>query len=170
MSVRYVNYIGVPPKGIKVFANRGTSGIDGCVSTAIGAALLTTEPVYLLIGDVAFLYDRNGLLIEDLPQNLKILILNNSGGNIFRIIEGPSTQQNVARLFETRHRFTAEYTALDSKISYDVVLTKEDFFEKSPTFIGSEKMSILEVLTSPVESAQAFKGLKRTLQDQFNRE
>lgn len=166
MSVRYVNFLAIPDKGIKVFANRGTSGIDGCVSTAIGAALAKPdEDVYLLVGDVAFFYDRNGLLIEQLPKNLKIVVLNNSGGNIFRIIEGASAQTEVTRLFETRHSFRAECTAADSKIDYYVANTKEIFKRECAIFIGSDKVAILEVLTSPTESSEAFKFVKNAVQD-----
>jgi hypothetical protein len=90
MSIRYVNVLGGDISDAEVFSNRGTSGIDGCVSTAIGAAMVNQKPTFLIVGDVAFLYDRNGLLINELPQNLKIVVINNAGGNIFRMIDGPT--------------------------------------------------------------------------------
>lgn len=68
MSVRYANLLATENEWSGVFANRGTSGIDGCVSTAIGAARVTGRSTLLIVGDVAFLYDRNGLLIDDLPE------------------------------------------------------------------------------------------------------
>jgi 2-succinyl-5-enolpyruvyl-6-hydroxy-3-cyclohexene-1-carboxylate synthase len=93
MTVRYANYIGIDPKKqIEVFANRGTSGIDGCVSTAVGQSLSTDKLVFLFVGDVAFFYDRNALWNRYLPNNLRIILLNNHGGGIFRMIDGPSKQ------------------------------------------------------------------------------
>lgn len=161
MSVRYVNFLGVPSKGIEVFANRGTSGIDGCVSTAIGAALITSKDVYLIVGDVAFLYDRNGLLMNPLPANLKIILMNNAGGNIFRIIGGSSEQAELERLFETRHTFNCERTAIDSQLEYFKVESFKMLSENMSAFIGSKKASILEFITSPEQSANAFKQAKR---------
>jgi 2-succinyl-5-enolpyruvyl-6-hydroxy-3-cyclohexene-1-carboxylate synthase len=80
MAVRYANYLHLPNiNEVEVFANRGTSGIDGCVSTAVGAALATDAQVYLLVGDVAFFYDRNALWNNFLPSNLTIILENNSG-------------------------------------------------------------------------------------------
>lgn len=167
MSVRYINFLGVPNKGIRVFANRGTSGIDGCVSTAIGAALITTEPVYLIVGDVAFLYDRNGLLLTHLPHNLKIVVLNNAGGNIFRIINGSSTQPEVERLFETRHAFTGEATATDSGMDYFRGDSFSTVTELLSLFTGSNKASVLELITRPEESADAYKNARHYLKSHW---
>lgn len=167
MSVRYVNFLGVPVKGIEVFANRGTSGIDGCVSTAIGAALVSSAPVYLIVGDVAFLYDRNGLLLTPLPENLKIIVMNNAGGNIFRIIDGSSGQNELERLFETRHYFNCESAARESQMDYFQVKSFESISKNINSFIGSKKASILEFITSPEESANAFKNAKNYIRSRW---
>ena len=85
MPVRYASLCGLEAvQQIAVRANRGVSGIDGCLSTAVGAALGTDRLVTLLIGDVAFFYDRNGLWNNYLPANLRIVLFNNHGGHIFR--------------------------------------------------------------------------------------
>lgn len=118
MSVRYANILATETQWSGVFANRGTSGIDGCVSTAIGAAKVNGKPTLLIVGDVAFLYDRNGLLIDNLPQNLKIVVLNNAGGNIFRMIDGPGSLPELETFFETRHAFSARRTCEDLGIAY----------------------------------------------------
>lgn len=90
MPVRYANYLGLPAhKGIEVWANRGTSGIDGCTSTAVGHALNTPHIHTLVTGDMAFFYDRNALWHHHLPANIRIVLLNNHGGGIFRLINGP---------------------------------------------------------------------------------
>src|SRR5690606_8749586 len=72
----------------KLFCNRGTSGIDGSVSTAVGAAVISEDPTLLICGDLSFIYDSNGLWNNYIPKNFRIIILNNSGGGIFRILPG----------------------------------------------------------------------------------
>jgi 2-succinyl-5-enolpyruvyl-6-hydroxy-3-cyclohexene-1-carboxylate synthase len=160
MPIRYVNALGNRVSKVEIFANRGTSGIDGCVSTAIGAAMITDQPVFLLVGDVAFLYDRNGLLIQSLPDNLKIVVLNNSGGNIFRMIDGPATLPELENYFETRHTFTAKRTSEDSHIAYFEADNMESLEDALTAFLQTDKISLLEVFTDPIENAKAWKGLK----------
>ncbi|MFO7632875.1 MAG: 2-succinyl-5-enolpyruvyl-6-hydroxy-3-cyclohexene-1-carboxylic-acid synthase, partial [Caldilinea sp.] len=92
MPIRYANFVGVAPNHVpaQINANRGVSGIDGCVSTAVGAALTSQVLTTLIVGDLAFFYDRNGLWQRTLPPNLRIVLLNNHGGGIFDIIDGPN--------------------------------------------------------------------------------
>ena len=113
MAVRYANILGIPQgRQIEVFANRGTSGIDGCTSTAVGAALAQPErPVVLLTGDVAFFYDRNAFWHNYPTPNLRVVLFNNHGGGIFRLIDGPRQQPELEEFFETRQPLTAENTA-----------------------------------------------------------
>jgi len=160
MPIRYVNALGNQVAEAEIFANRGTSGIDGCVSTAIGAARINNKPTFLLVGDVAFLYDRNGLLLRPLPSNLRIIVMNNSGGNIFRMIDGPAGLPELENYFETRHPFTARNTAADSGIAYYEATKLESFTEILDRFVNSEVTSLLEVFTDPVENTKAWKGLK----------
>lgn len=75
---------------VPTYCNRGVSGIDGCTSTAIGAAIKSALPVILISGDISFSYDIGALGLAPLPDNLKIIVMNNSGGDIFRFI--PSTR------------------------------------------------------------------------------
>ena len=162
MSVRYANYIGVDfKKNIEVFANRGTSGIDGCVSTAVGQALSTDKLVFLLIGDVAFFYDRNGLWNRYLPDNLRIMLLNNHGGGIFRIIEGPNKQQELEDYFETVQDLNAKNTALDANIDYCHVKTEGDLEAKIDSFFSPMgKSKLIEIETNSKTNAEVFKLFK----------
>lgn len=86
-------------KNIKVFANRGTSGIDGSVSTAMGMAQGDSRPHFLLIGDLSMYYDRNGLWHNYIPQDFSIIVMNNSGGGIFKRIKGPKEQAELEEYF-----------------------------------------------------------------------
>ena len=162
MAVRYANYIGVDFKNnIEVFANRGTSGIDGCVSTAVGQALTTDKLVFLLVGDVAFFYDRNGLWNRYLPDNLRIILLNNHGGGIFRIIDGPNKQAELADYFETVQTMNAKNTAEDAGLEYFFANTNESFESYLTDFLSNEgKSKLLEVETNSEKNAEIFKLFK----------
>lgn len=163
MSVRYANVLATENDWSGVFANRGTSGIDGCVSTAIGAARVNGQPTLLIVGDVAFLYDRNGLLIDNLPQNLKIVVLNNAGGNIFRMIDGPGSLPELETFFETRHSFSAQRTCEDSGIAYFRVSDFSGTDAVVKEFLNFNGIALLEAFTDPVENTRAWKALKRAL-------
>jgi 2-succinyl-5-enolpyruvyl-6-hydroxy-3-cyclohexene-1-carboxylate synthase len=167
MPIRYVNALGKRIGASSVFANRGTSGIDGCVSTAIGAAIVNGTATFLIVGDVAFLYDRNGLLINPLPDNLKILVVNNAGGNIFRMIDGPARLPELENYFETRHHFNAKRTSEDSGIAYFSADSLESLETNIKQFIASPGTSLLEVFTDPLENAKAWKGLKQFVRDNW---
>lgn len=166
MSVRYANYIGVDPKkDVEVFANRGTSGIDGCVSTAVGAALSTDKLVFLLVGDVAFFYDRNALWNRYLPNNLRIILLNNHGGGIFRMIDGPSKQPELNDYFETLQTMDARNTALDAEMEYAKVLNFSELETFSLPFLTQEgKAKILEIETNTLINTTVFKEFKANFQ------
>lgn len=86
------------------FCNRGTSGIDGCTSTAAGSAYLSGKPVYLVTGDLAFIYDSNALWTNIPELNLKIIVINNNGGNIFSLIESSPEMDKARNYFETPHK------------------------------------------------------------------
>lgn len=119
MVVRYSNLIGLEKgKNIEVFANRGTSGIDGSLSSAVGCALKTDKIVTCLIGDMSFFYDRNAFWNTYLPDNLRVILINNHGGNIFRIIDGPNKQPEVGDYFETKQNSSAEYFCKENDVEY----------------------------------------------------
>jgi 2-succinyl-5-enolpyruvyl-6-hydroxy-3-cyclohexene-1-carboxylate synthase len=85
----------------------------------VGYARKTNKPVLLLTGETAFLYDRNALWTgEPLPKNLKIVVLNNGGGIIFRLIDGPANLPERDRFFENRHTHTARSAAEDFGLAY----------------------------------------------------
>jgi 2-succinyl-5-enolpyruvyl-6-hydroxy-3-cyclohexene-1-carboxylate synthase len=89
-------------KEVAFFANRGTSGIDGCLSSAAGAAAVGSHPVTLITGDLAFFYDSNGLWHKYLPASFRVIVINNGGGGIFRFIPGPSETPQLEDFFEAK--------------------------------------------------------------------
>lgn len=90
-------------RGLRFFGNRGTSGIDGCTSTAAGAAFATGKTTTLITGDVAFCYDSNAFWNKHLSPALKVIVIDNGGGNIFRYIPGPDSDPALLPWFESPH-------------------------------------------------------------------
>ena len=81
-------------KNIDVYANRGANGIDGIVSTALGMAV--HKRITLLIGDLSFYHDMNGLLMSKLNNiQMNIVLLNNDGGGIFHIYHKKKVQLTI---------------------------------------------------------------------------
>jgi 2-succinyl-5-enolpyruvyl-6-hydroxy-3-cyclohexene-1-carboxylate synthase len=135
-----------------VFCNRGTSGIDGSTSTAIGAAFATKNQTVFITGDLSFFYDSNGLWNSNIPANFRIILVNNSGGGIFKIIPGPKTT-NVASYFETPHCLTAEHLSKMHEFSYEKVFSTASLKEQLEGFYEvSEKPKILEIFTPSGEN------------------
>ncbi len=120
MPVRYANFIGLgdKQKETAVFANRGTSGIDGCTSTAVGHSLACDTPTILITGDMAFFYDRNAFWHNYKLPNLRIVVLNNHGGAIFGMIDGPNQLPEFDEYFITHQRLSARSVALEYDFDY----------------------------------------------------
>lgn len=144
--IRYAQLFSVK-KSINVFCNRGTSGIDGSTSTAIGAAFSSEKQTVFITGDLSFFYDSNALWNAHIPANFRIIIINNSGGGIFKIIPGPSTT-NATAYFETPHCLTAEKLCKMYGFDYQVAATTENVQNELQGFYTpSEKPKILEIFT-----------------------
>ncbi|MEL1244565.1 2-succinyl-5-enolpyruvyl-6-hydroxy-3-cyclohexene-1-carboxylic-acid synthase [Flavobacterium sp. DGU11] len=162
-SIRYAQLFEMR-EDIEVFCNRGTSGIDGSTSTAIGAAVGSQKETVLITGDVSFLYDSNALWNNYIPKDFKIVLINNGGGGIFRILPGHSENEVFNTYFETAHNLTAEHLAKMYGFGYQSASNEHDlktvlysFMEKS----GQPK--ILEIFTPMRENdavlLQYFKAL-----------
>ncbi len=99
-AVRYTQLFEMD-SSITVYCNRGTSGIDGSTSTAIGSSIYENSPTVLLTGDLSFLYDSNALWNAYLRPDFRIILINNGGGGIFRILPGKEETENFKNFFET---------------------------------------------------------------------
>ena len=132
----------------KVFCNRGTSGIDGSMSTAIGAAVGSASPTVFITGDLSFFYDSNALWNKYIPQDFRIILLNNQGGGIFRILPGDKTDPNFEYFFETPHKLTAEHFCEMYNINYQLAANITDLQRKISDFYEkSDVPKLLEVHT-----------------------
>ncbi|KLT70341.1 2-succinyl-5-enolpyruvyl-6-hydroxy-3-cyclohexene-1-carboxylic-acid synthase [Flavobacterium sp. ABG] len=116
-AIRYAQLIDID-SSIEVFCNRGTSGIDGSTSTAIGAAVGSGKQNVFITGDISFLYDSNALWNAYIPKNFKIILINNGGGGIFRILPGHEEKPVFNTYFETSHHLTAEHLAKMYQLRY----------------------------------------------------
>lgn len=168
MAVRYANFVGVNPAqtGIHVYANRGTSGIDGSNSTATGAAMISDRLTYLLTGDLAFFYDRNAFWHNYLPKNLRIIVFNNHAGGIFSLIDGPSRQPELAAYFETEQRLSCASTASEFGFEYTHCADFASLEEAFKTFHEiSEQPKLIEISTDNAINTEVFKSLKAFMAD-----
>ena len=147
-AIRYANLLHTKNENIH-FSNRGTSGIDGSLSTAIGAAQLVGELTFCVLGDISFLYDSNALWNEYIHGNIRIIIVNNSGGNIFRWIPGPKKVNNFEKYFETKHSHNAEILAEMYGLDYFYCQKFDELAAVWPHFISNKnkKAKIMEVQT-----------------------
>lgn len=145
-------------RDLRHYANRGTSGIDGSTSTAIGHALCTDDPVVLITGDVAFQYDNAAFWNDRLPQNLKIVLINNEGGNIFRIIKGPDRIESFERFQETQHQLDFSAVAQMYKLKYSTLTEPADIASRFKTFFKEPGLALLEIKTPRKESPEVLKS------------
>ncbi len=146
-TIRYANLMSLPAE-VEVFCNRGTSGIDGSTSTAIGASIIQKRPTTFISGDLSFFYDSNGLWNNYVPENFKIIILNNSGGGIFRILPGEKHKTYYQTYFETTHQHNASYLAEMFNWEYRSAKTQSELNKELNHFFNLQKQpKILEIFT-----------------------
>jgi len=149
--IRYAQLFSID-KSNTVFCNRGTSGIDGSTSTAIGAAFANKNQTVFITGDISFFYDSNALWNVNIPNNFRIILINNSGGGIFKIIPGPG-KTNALRYFETPHNLTAEHLCKMYEFDYLKADSTTTVAAQLQGFYGtSEKPKILEIFTPSEEN------------------
>ena len=162
--IRYAQLFDMKPT-VEVFCNRGTSGIDGSTSTAIGAGVASGKQTILITGDISFLYDSNALWNNYIPEDFKIILINNGGGGIFRILPGHDETPVFNTYFETTHSHTAEHLAKMYGFEYNIASNAEELEKRLiDLFNESKQPQILEVFTPMLENdkilLQYFKELK----------
>lgn len=153
MPVRHLDFWGRPNgKNIMVYANRGASGIDGNISTALGAgAAHKDQPLVLLIGDVTFYHDMNGLLaIQRCGVPIVIVLLNNNGGGIFRTLPVKDYEPSFTEYFITPHTLDFSHVGPLYGLDHHRLTTRAEFREVFPKAIEAwreGKSTLLEIMT-----------------------
>lgn len=146
-TIRYAQLFDINDSA-EVFCNRGTSGIDGSTSTAVGAAYASRLPTVFLTGDLSFFYDSNALWNNYIPENFKIVVVNNGGGGIFRILPGEKDTKLFDTFFETKHNLNAKQLSEMYGFKYQTIFNKEDLVEKVNDFFSkNDGPALLEIFT-----------------------
>lgn len=145
--IRYAQLFNFDSKN-KIFCNRGASGIDGATSTAVGFAVADSHPTLLITGDIGFFYDSNALWNKYIPNTFRIILVNNGGGDIFKIIPGPDSSNSLEEYFVTRHNRTARLMAQEYNFEYIQAHNQEELLKQLDSFfLSSEKPKLLEINT-----------------------
>lgn len=162
------------PQNTIVCCNRGTSGIDGSLSTAIGfAAGLDEEDEdenerlnFLVIGDLSFFYDMNGLWNPHVSPFMRILLINNNGGEIFRLLPGLKDAKDSLMYVSGVHQTNAEGIASSLGVTYLKARSNEELEESFKEFLSEKRCPmLLEVATDREVSAEVFRAYYHNLKN-----
>ena len=140
-------------KKINSFCNRGTSGIDGCSSTALGYSIKNDNETWFISGDVSFLYDSNAWW-NNYRSNIKIIVINNGGGGIFRILPGPEKIDDFETFFETKHNVNIEMLCKAYSLDYVAAETIESLESGMEVLKSSKNAILLEIKTPSLSNAK----------------
>jgi 2-succinyl-5-enolpyruvyl-6-hydroxy-3-cyclohexene-1-carboxylate synthase len=158
MPIRDLDQTMRPRRGLRIMANRGASGIDGLVSTAIGMALAHSGRAYGLLGDLSFLHDQNGLILgpEEPRPDLALVVVNNEGGGIFSLLPQASMKGPFERVFGTPHRVDLAHVAA----AHGIPFTRLESASGLSKALSGDGLRIIEARTDR-ESNAALHGRMR---------
>ncbi|MFD0889381.1 thiamine pyrophosphate-dependent enzyme, partial [Streptosporangium algeriense] len=145
MPIRDLDQAMRPRRGLRILSNRGAAGIDGVVSSAMGAALAHNGPSYALMGDLTFLHDQNGLILgpREPRPDLCLVVVNNDGGGIFSLLPQAALRDPFERVFGTSHGVDLSHVAAATGTPYTFVGEAEQL----PKALRGEGVRIVEVHT-----------------------
>jgi len=134
----------------------------------LGAAFATNQNVFLFTGDIAFLYDINALWQSHIPDNLRIVVFNNSGGGIFELIDGPNQHPESLVFQTTTHNRSISELADHFGLNYLIANESSDTDEVYNQFIQSNKPTILEVKTDRHANNRFYKSYTNAVIESLN--
>ena len=152
-------------QNVEYYSNRGISGIDGSMSTAVGFAFESEKINTLILGDLSFFYDSNALWNKYIGSNLRIIVIHNGGGNIFSMIKGPGESPVFKEHFFTENKFSAEGIAKTFGLDYFNTTTKTELETTLQQFYssGQKKAAVLEIFTNAELNSKVFRELFKTV-------
>lgn len=160
-----------PIKSIRYHSNRGTSGIDGSSSTAAGASFANAKELHVLIsGDLSFFYDSNAFWNNYLRENLKIIVINNGGGGIFRIIKGPNEVPQLEQYFETNNKASVQGICEAYGLNYLSAKSLEEVEKQMVELLTpseSERPTLLEIFTENADNDSVLKAFFTQVQSKL---
>ena len=145
-------FVGKTTRNLKIYFNRGASGIDGITSTTLGIASVE-KPVVLITGDLSFIHDLNGLIAArkySIP--LVIILINNNGGGIFDLLPIASTQKAFTKYFKTPHNLNIAQIVKSFGLNHYLIKSSKDFQKKLSSSLQEKSFSVLEVVTDSMLS------------------
>jgi len=149
------------PKNIDVFCNRGTSGIEGSLSTAVGYASASDRLNFVVIGDLSFFFDMNALWNGHVGNNLRILLLNNGGGEIFQALPDLNNMtEHTHRFVSGTHNTSAKGWAIERGFHYTAIHNNEELTKAMTIFTQKESTNqplFLEVFTDQAKDIRLLK-------------
>jgi 2-succinyl-5-enolpyruvyl-6-hydroxy-3-cyclohexene-1-carboxylate synthase len=159
MPIRDLDQTMRPRRGIRILANRGASGIDGLVSSAMGAALAHAGRSYALLGDLSFLHDQNGLILgpHDERPDLAIVVVNNQGGGIFSLLPQSGIPGPFERVFGTPHQVDLSHIAAAHGLPYTLLESASDL----PKAVAGQGLRIIEARTHRGDNAALHARMRR---------
>ncbi|MEM1093392.1 MAG: 2-succinyl-5-enolpyruvyl-6-hydroxy-3-cyclohexene-1-carboxylic-acid synthase [Bacteroidota bacterium] len=164
MPVRDMELVGGAVDAALVVANRGASGIDGTVASAVGLAVGLQRPVTLLMGDLALLHDLNALaLVRSSPQPITIVVINNDGGGIFSFLPIAQHEDVFEPYFGTPHGLDFAHAAAQFGLRYHRPTTTEAFTAAYCESLATGS-AVIEVQTDRLENHALHQALLRLLQ------
>lgn len=162
MSVRYAQLVALDGS-VRVDCNRGVSGIDGSTSTALGASLASERQVVLLTGDMSLGYDLGGLASQYNSRRLKIVVMCNGGGGIFRFIKGPSQLPELSDYFQVERQLPVQSYAAAFGFAYFCASDEQELVAALDRLWACETAALLAVNTDAAVSAEVLRRYyKRT--------
>jgi 2-succinyl-5-enolpyruvyl-6-hydroxy-3-cyclohexene-1-carboxylate synthase len=137
-TVRYAQLFALP-KDVEVCCNRGVNGIEGSLSSAIGYAAASTNINFVIIGDLSFFIDMNALWMNHVRNNLRILLFNNEGGEIFHTLPGMEKNSKSRPYITAEHQTSAQGWAEERGFQYIKVTDADEWADVLPIFTSSEE-------------------------------
>lgn len=149
-------------KQAEYYSNRGTAGIDGCVSTGVGFASESDKTNTVIVGDLSFFYDSNTLWNKYIGENLRIIVIHNGGGNIFSMIKGPGETPAFREHFFTENTHKAEVLAKAFGLEYFSASNESELQQAFTEFYSfNQRAAVLEVFTDAEVNVWVFRELFR---------
>ena len=148
-TVRYAQLFALP-KEVEVCCNRGVNGIEGSLSSAIGYAAASTQTNFVIIGDLSFFIDMNALWMSHVRSNLRILLFNNEGGEIFHTLPGMEKNSQSRPFITAEHQTSAKGWAEERGFQYIKVTNADEWTDTLPILTSPEehpKPMLVEVVT-----------------------
>ncbi|MFP4626767.1 MAG: 2-succinyl-5-enolpyruvyl-6-hydroxy-3-cyclohexene-1-carboxylic-acid synthase [Natronomonas sp.] len=170
MPVRDLDRFAAPRLGdVSVYGNRGASGIDGIISTALGVGSATDEPLVCVIGDLAFYHDMNGLLsVDRCCVDATFVVVNNDGGGIFHLLP-IDDHETFEGWFRTPHGLDFEHAAALYNVEFARTDDRETFRDLYADSVGRDGTRIIEVTVDGSKSHDDRESLHRRVVEELSK-